>query len=362
MVVLMAAAGFDRVLGDTDPRVAGRVLLAASVCTVIVVLVLIEGWLLSAFFTPSVRVMPAIVRGGLLVLVPCILLGQRFMFDSRGARSLLAGAVLLLAFADLTKYFADVSYTDLRFTERTRYHEVMDWRITYPLSSDIQRRLLSVWTVPNRDSGFASNVYGNMPVPSEFWPANRYMSHRYLVAGDASLGAIIEEALNGTPLEFYCRHEARRLAGATGSGAAAAADGSPLPRALWLADAPHVVAGARGGPPAPAEGCEDAHRRFTAVWREWSYNTFEFDVDVPENGFVLVRQLADPRWQVTVDGTGVEAVQANVAALAVPVAAGRHRLRMDYQPLARRLYWPAGILLEATWVGALIAAVQARRT
>jgi hypothetical protein len=101
---------------------------------------------------------------------------------------------------------------------------------------------------------------------------------------------------------------------------------------------------------------------FTSAWRKWSYNTFEFDVDAPENGFLMVRQLADPRWRVSLDGQETQVVTANIAALAVPVAARRHRLWMDHQPLARRLYGPAGVLLEATWLDALVAGVRVRRT
>ncbi len=98
-----------------------------------------------------------------------------------------------------------------------------------------------------------------------------------------------------------------------------------------------------------------------AKWGAWDYNTYNFEVEAPQTGWLLIRQLYDPLWKVTVDGQAVQPTRANFTGMGLHLTQGRHTIRLDYQPLARRLYWPASFLLEATLLLLLIIAWRTRR-
>ena len=85
---------------------------------------------------------------------------------------------------------------------------------------------------------------------------------------------------------------------------------------------------------------------FTYTWNEWRYNTFGIDLEASQAGWLLIRQLYDPLWKLTLDGKPVLPIRANFVDMAIPLPQGKHQLRMDYRPFARNLYWPAGLLLE----------------
>jgi hypothetical protein len=86
---------------------------------------------------------------------------------------------------------------------------------------------------------------------------------------------------------------------------------------------------------------------FTYTWEEWRYNTFGVDMHAPQAGWLLIKQIYDPLWKLTLDGQPVQPVRANFVGMAIPLPQGQHQLRMDYRPIARSLYWPAGLVLEA---------------
>lgn len=88
----------------------------------------------------------------------------------------------------------------------------------------------------------------------------------------------------------------------------------------------------------------DRPSRFEYAWKGWLYNSFGFEVSVPRSGWLLIRQLYDPLWHVTVDAQPATTVPANVIGMALPVSAGHHYVHLDYQPLGRRLYWPAALV------------------
>jgi hypothetical protein len=98
------------------------------------------------------------------------------------------------------------------------------------------------------------------------------------------------------------------------------------------------------------------------VWNEWRYNTFDFEVNTPRNGWLLIRQLYDPLWHITIDGRPVQPVQANFVGMALPINGGQHQIRMDYRPLARGIYWSACLLLEITLLAFVIIALRIRST
>jgi len=80
------------------------------------------------------------------------------------------------------------------------------------------------------------------------------------------------------------------------------------------------------------------------------------EVAAPADGWLMLRQLYDPAWRVTVDGTRLEPLQANRMSMAIPISKGDHDVRWEYRPASRRLYWPVAILLEAAVAVFLLSA------
>jgi len=100
---------------------------------------------------------------------------------------------------------------------------------------------------------------------------------------------------------------------------------------------------------------------FSYAWQNWRYNDFSVDVVVPREGWLMVRQLHDPRWRIAVDGATVQPVKANYLSMAFPIAAGRHRVEAGYRPPARALYWWAAAGLEFAVAGFAAFAFHLRR-
>lgn len=97
---------------------------------------------------------------------------------------------------------------------------------------------------------------------------------------------------------------------------------------------------------------------FAYTWDKWSYNAFSFTIQSPQAGWLLIRQLYDPLWHLTIDNQPVQGVQANTTGMAIQVPQGKHIVRMDYLPLARRLYWPACFLLEGLLLTLAVLAIR----
>ena len=349
MLALVATAVFERIVGVVDRAAVGRMLKVVSGLAIAASGVLALAWAFSGRYRAGDVNLQAVVRASFFVLIPSVLLVQRFLFDGATTRRMLAAGVLVLAFVDLTRYFVDASVRDMEFTE-TRW-------VKFPLASDIQAKLRVPWATPDLNSGFASNLAGNMPVPNTFWPANTYLRQHSLDDLPApSLNAIRDTGLTGPPLEFFTRAEIGLLSTASRPGGAAG--DRPGSRVLWLSGPPVTPNAAGPESHAPAARSGPGDRAFRAAWREWSYNGFRFDVNAPEAGFVLVRQLADPLWRIEVDSQPVKVLQADLVALAIPIESGRHDVRMSYWPLARRLYWPASMMLEATWLAVIVTVLR----
>lgn len=82
-----------------------------------------------------------------------------------------------------------------------------------------------------------------------------------------------------------------------------------------------------------------------------SYNDFVIDCSVPQDGYIVFNVLYDPKWQVQIDGEKVDFFQANMNYLSVEVAGGEHIIEMSYQPMARKIYPIASILLMGIIMG-----------
>lgn len=259
---------------------------------------------------------------------------------ARGRRRHLAGfaglAILVVALVDLSIYFHDASRADMAFTAQR------PWQGVIP-SRDQRAALYSAWK-PLEPVRFAGALDESMPLRTEFWPDNIFMLPppiAYRIA--AQLGA---HARRSAPFAYY-------------DGAIGVGPGGRLPPAIDLEafDAQLRVA----SPTMPATGTS---RRvvdgFAYRWKSLRYNDFEVEIDAPVDGWLMVRQLHDPQWRVTIDDRPTQAVQANYVASAVPLARGHHVLAMEYRPRTRSIYWVAAALLEAVVAVYLAAAWRAR--
>jgi len=75
------------------------------------------------------------------------------------------------------------------------------------------------------------------------------------------------------------------------------------------------------------------------------------DVDMSENGVLLVTDAYSKNWQATGDGVRYEVVPANYAMLAVVIPKGRHRIRLEYVSSA----FYAGGVVSAITIGIYLA-------
>jgi hypothetical protein len=86
------------------------------------------------------------------------------------------------------------------------------------------------------------------------------------------------------------------------------------------------------------------------------------DVDAERAAYLVVANAYDPGWKADVDGAGAPLWRANVAFQAVPVPAGRHRVRLAYRPreVVQGTAASGASLLAAVGL-ALAGAARARR-
>jgi uncharacterized membrane protein YfhO len=59
----------------------------------------------------------------------------------------------------------------------------------------------------------------------------------------------------------------------------------------------------------------------------------EIDLTASRAGFVLLNSAWHPWWRATVDGKPTDVLKANVLFRAVQVAAGKHRIRFEFEPI-----------------------------
>ena len=71
------------------------------------------------------------------------------------------------------------------------------------------------------------------------------------------------------------------------------------------------------------------------------------DVDAPSDGFVLVNETFYPGWVATIDGTAAPILRANAFVRAVRVAAGKHRIVMEFRPWEPRVLEPLALAMLA---------------
>lgn len=344
LLVLLAGASFDILLGrHYQPETQRRFLVILSRIITLMVLLFVGFGSVSHLFPAKDPNLQANLHAVLLVLVTSVVVAQWLRFPTAANKQLFVAVLLAVALADTTRYFWSANLVDRAFTRR-------HIKVETPLPTVVQTSLRRAWPDPDALRGFTGGLFDNMPVRSMFWPVNTYMDHRNLVALQAAPVAFQRRELEGPPLQFYPRAQ---MALKPDDLATAAPGRARHGDVLFLQNAV---------PDPPPRAAREKTGPWGYTWRTWRYNTFEFVVNAPQEGWLLIRQVYDPRWRLTIDGQWVHAVQANWAGMAVPLASGQHRVHMDYRPRARALYPAACVLLEATLATFFVLALRTRKT
>lgn len=223
----------------------------------------------------------------ILILLAAVGL-NRLLNGGRGGR-IAAFSLVAISTADMSSYFAGVSRLDQAFTEKYL------WGQWSPMTAERRATLLSPMRPLSSAEGFEGGASMSLPIITMVFPLNHFLLRTELFKLTNNQTAV-EAATKGPPIMFT--------------------SASGVPTRLDF------------------EACT------------WTYNRFCFVLTAPADGDLLIRQVPDPLWRISVDGASA-AFRPNSDGLTIrlPIARGRHEIIMDYRPFARPFYWPATALL-----------------
>lgn len=261
----------------------------------------------------------------------------------------------LMALIDLSGYYQYASQQDQVFTRLYRDISQDNWTT---VQQPFLRRPVQD---PDLTKGFKQQDMHYYPALLEFWPDNHFSFHRQFIRlaryfGDCELGAT-----EWCILPFYTRFYENRIDNPS----------SPFPLVGQLfADAPldfytedqtvvdeditlldeafknHQPLLMLQAPLTPVPAASKVAGTFSYQMQNWHYNGATFEVTAPASGYLLIRQIYDPAWKVTIDGNPVSVVPANAVNMAISIASGPHTIRLEFSPLSRQVYWVAVTLTE----------------
>jgi hypothetical protein len=285
-----------------------------------------------------------------LVLLVLIMSGALLRLLTRAAqreRTLVTAAILGLALTDLSNYFVSVSTIDQRYTRRR-----WELPLNSPLPEEVATALRTPWGLPSGEAGFNGDLFRYMPVKNFFWPDNTYMVPT-AIDWLRYYPDVSDRLLNGDALVYY--PEAAYVPATAETVAQFAAQPSMFDEQVLITGDPAPVSASAGQPGGD----------FSYTWGDWLYNRFSFHVSIPAQGWLVLRQLPDSNWQLTVNGQTAHTNIANSVSMALHLGAGEYDVQMEYVPLARRLYGIAGVVLEAALLGlvglAMMSLTQRRK-
>lgn len=347
LVAMMAGAALDRIVVGVMPPVLVRRLRSVLIFVVGIAALLLVGFgAVSWRFPVADPALQANVRLGTIVFISAVIMLQVVDSSRRSNTRLLVGAFALLLVTDLANYFWEGVRIDNEFTA-SRWGGVPT-----PLPSQVAAPLARPWAAPDFSrGGIGAGIFENMPVRNDFWPVNGYIGSRdyrdfFRTEKVASVLSV------WAPLAFFQNIDsAHSLSEAS---ELLQRDPARFSGKLVLQQPPQAV-------PPPGLPGKPGEPEFRFAWKQWRYNSQRFSIEAPSDGWLFVSQLPDPSWHISVDGRETPFTKANFVGMGVPVHAGHHDVAMAYWPLARKLYWPASILLEATLI-ALVASGMRLRT
>jgi hypothetical protein len=292
------------------------------------VFILLEFYLLAPLFPNNNAPLQSVLMFALFLMFSSILIWQLVVTRRQLLRNLAVAGLLLFAFSDLSRYFWQVSRLDRDFTvSRWTVHDL-------PLKPDLAAALNTRWPAPDLGAGFNANLALNMPFTNNFWPENIFMAPVSEVDVRSANPRLATFVSSYPDVAFFKTTQQSNLAQVS---KAFKQDETHFKRILIL------NVGKTGPPAAAPSQSEDAE--FSYKFLAWGYNDYDIQVNAPDRGWIMLRQLYDPLWQVSVDGQPVAAVRADFVATAVQLAAGDHIIHAEYWPLARRLYPFASLAL-----------------
>jgi hypothetical protein len=207
------------------------------------------------------------------------------------------------------------------------------------------------WSPPDMSLGFSGGLFKNMPVFTDFWPVNRFLEPIKIVEFKRAPVVVQENEFGSPSLQLASYVDSRY-------------DNLPDNHAKFVNDDPKLD-------DMPEAGLEhhDASSlvqdtfipEFTYAFQNWAYNDFKISLDAPKSGTLIVHQLPDPLWKLKLDGKDVSFASSRSVDMSLPILQGHHDLQMDYQPLARKLYWPAAWLLQFCLALFLFAAYRSHK-
>lgn len=313
-LLLLAGAGLLRLtrldLDADERRRAGWVAWGAAGLGVLGLVV--AGLFASSFRLDDPRLQSALLFA-IVVIVASVAAGRLLLDPTRKAAALLVVLVLGIAVVDLSRYFFDVQDTDADYTAQR-------WGTERPPPDDVQDALGSEWDVP--PGSIAPDLFPNMPVQNQFWPGNGFIAAKADLESRGAGEDYSQRIAEGPELQF-----------------------APV----LERSGDKLLTTAEADPIAPGEV-------------DWTYNDVSFSARAPEDGWLVVRQLADDDWEAEVDGREAEIVQANFVAMAIPVEAGEHRVELSFSPPARALHRPVGWVVVLVIAFLLATALRAGRS
>jgi hypothetical protein len=352
LLLLLAAASLQSLLERRVRSTTRRALLRTAVGTaVMLAFVLVELVVASAWLPNQGAALGSAFSFTLLAGVSAVLLGRFVVAPTSVNRRVLVGTLLVLTAVDLTRYFWIIERADLEFTATKRFQAAL----AEPLPQEVQDAFRRPWPLPDLAGGFQGGLARVLPVESELWPNNRYVTSKRLfervgVFGMLGIRVIGEPPPPPTEPTFFPSTRVVR------GGDEVPSDDEQVDVSVLRVESEQVAPES-----APGSRSRRTHEPLAYRFRKWSYNGFTIDIDVPGDGWLLLPQLFDPAWAILVDGRREQPARADHAFLAIPVSAGPRTITMDYRPLARSLYWPATVLLGLTCALLVGLAVASRQ-
>lgn len=326
LVVLLAAVGMDRLLAGPAPRTRAVLRWVVAFCLGASALVLIGAAASHERYLGGDAALQANVRASLMLGIAGVLL-FRWLRDIPARHGhFLAVAFLLALFLDLSQYFYVGARADIEFSLQK------GWRGTVPSQAE-RARLRAPWPEPDPRRGFSAGLDQAMPIQSGFWPVNIHAFSGGMTF--EKLQPIWDHVYRAEPFLFF-------------DGAIVARqDTVPQLSSEEVVgmDSQLLVEAVHGSNAASATSTR-VTEGFEYEWKKWGYTEYSVDVVAPRDGWLLIRQLHDPSWRLTVDGLPVQGTKANYIGTALPLTAGKHQVRGEYRPLPRRMYWWAAAALE----------------
>jgi hypothetical protein len=326
-VVLLACCVLDLLmsgLSDAERRRSRHVLAGLGG-------VLGAGFVLSVFVGGSFPAGSEVLESALLLaLVAGCAAAAVWAIAANGRRSglLAIGVLVVVAVADLSRYYYTVERLDEEFTAER-------WSVHQPSPED-RKVLLSPVASLRGTQSFHPDLRGMLPVVNDMWPENRYLvdqRRQVLLERAPTLEAAWSQP--GFALE-------PRFVPSGPQRAAAAIDDADAVRGKHLYVERH--------PTKPLRSTAEASSVMEEVdveWLRWSLNDLTFTVDLKRSGWMYVPVMHAPDWQVLQDGRRVSTSPANLVGTAMPVEQGVHRIEMSYRPAGRgRIGWLVALLVS----------------